>query len=134
MSAATEFAPVVYIPERARPDRREATVIALHRPAAASVAPPLRLTRRGVVAVSVAVAALAGVLVWLAALSAPAGSAATGSTRVPATVTVGAGDTLWSIATAIAPDRDPRAEVATLQRLNHLSGVGLTPGEVLRTR
>lgn len=137
MSAATEFAPVVYIPERARPDRREAIVIALHRPAAASVAPPLRLTRRGVVAVSVAVAGLAGALVWLAALSAPAahaGQAGNRSAGVPATVTVGAGDTLWSIATALAPDRDPRAEVATLQRLNHLAGVGLTPGEVLRTR
>lgn len=131
MSAATEFAPVVYIPERARPDRAEATVIVLHRPAAASVAPPLRLTRRGVVAVSAVVAALAGALLWLAALSAPASPR---PTPAPATVTVGSGDTLWSIATALAPDRDPRAEVATLQRLNHLTGVGLTPGQVLRTR
>ena len=131
MSAATEFAPVVYIPERARPNRPEASVIALHRPAAASVAPPLRLTRRGVVAVSAAVAVLAGFLLSAAALSAPA-SRVRGP--APAAVTVGTGDTLWSIATSLAPGRDPRAEVATLQRLNHLTGSGLTPGEVLRTR
>ena len=132
MSAATEFAPVVYIPERARPDRPEATVTVLHRPAAASVAPPaVRLTRRGVVAVSAVVAVLSGALLWLAALSAPATPP---PTPAPATVTVGSGDTLWSIATTLAPDRDPRAEVATLQRLNHLTGVELTPGEVLRTR
>jgi nucleoid-associated protein YgaU len=131
MSAATEFAPVVYIPERARPNRPEATVIALHRPAEASIAPPLRLTRRGVAAVSAAVAILAGLLLWAAALSAPASPA---QAPAPAAVTVGAGDTLWSIATSVAPGRDPRAEVVTLQRLNHLTGTGLMPGEVLRTR
>jgi len=132
MSAATEFAPVVYIPSRARPrEQRTATIVTLQRPCAASVAAPLRLTGRGVVALAVAVVSLAAVLIWTAWLSAP--SVATGRPRQPATVTVHNGDTLWSIATRIAPERDPRAEVATLQRRNHLNGVDVFPGQVLRT-
>lgn len=132
MSAATEFAPVVYIPSGARPhEQSTATVIALQCPSADSVAAPLRLTRRGVVALALAVAALATALVLTAWLSAPSASA--GHVPRSATVVVHDGDTLWSIATRVAPDRDPRAEVATLQRLNHLSGVDLTAGQVLRT-
>src|SRR5579875_2021509 len=48
MSAATEFAPVVYIPEQARtcPPDRLATVTPLYRPSERTVAPPVRLTRR----------------------------------------------------------------------------------------
>lgn len=130
MSVATEFAPVVFIPERARTVRPDATILTLHAPAPASVAPPLRLTRRGVLVLSVLVAVLAGVLLALAGLSAPGGS---GARSVPATVTVRSGDTLWSIASRVAPGVDPRAEVATLQRVNHLAGTGLAPGQVLIT-
>lgn len=132
MSAATEFAPDVYIPSRARPrERRSATILTLQRPSAESVAAPLRLTRRGVIALAVAVVALAAGLVWAAWLSAPRSAA--GRAQQPATVTVHNGDTLWAIATRVAPDRDPRAEVAELQRRNHLDGVGLSAGQVLRT-
>jgi nucleoid-associated protein YgaU len=132
MSVATEFAPEVFIPERARAQRPSATILTLRRPSEASIAPPLRLTRRGVLVLSLAVAALAGALVWLAALSAPAASPV--SADVPASVTVRSGDTLWSIANRVAPNIDPRSEVATLQRLNHLAGVALTPGQTLKTR
>jgi nucleoid-associated protein YgaU len=133
MSAATEFAPVVFIPERAREhDRRPlADVVELYRPDPDSAAPPLRLTRRGVVASGVAVAVAAIGLVWLAWSSAP--GTATHAPRVPATVTVQSGDTLWSIAGRVAPGRDPRDEVVRLQRINHLDGVGLAAGQVLRT-
>jgi nucleoid-associated protein YgaU len=132
MSVATEFAPVVFIPEQARTERPSATILTLRRPSEASVAPPLRLTRRGIVVLGLAVAALAVAIVSLAALSAP--TTASGRQSVPASVTVHDGDTLWSIATRVAPDTDPRAEVATLQRLNHLHDVALTPGQALRTR
>jgi nucleoid-associated protein YgaU len=132
MSAATEFAPVVDIPPRARLcEQRPATIIALRPPSAESVAAPLRLTRRGVLALALAVAALAAGLVLTAWLS--ASSASAGRPPQPATVIVHDGDTLWSIATRIAPDRDPRAEVDELQRRNHLVGVELTAGQVLRT-
>jgi LysM repeat protein len=133
MSAALDFAPDVYGPTRASDEgSRDATILTLVRPSAASVAAPLRLTRRGVVVLGLAVAALAVALLSLAALSAP--SAGAGPGPQPATVTVHQGDTLWAIAARVAPDRDPRAEVAQLQRRNHLDGVALTPGQVLHTR
>lgn len=132
MSAATEFAPDVFIPSRARPrEQRTATIISLQRPSAASVATPLRLTSRGVLALTLAVASLAAALIWTAWLSAP--SAPAGRPRQPATVTVHDGDTLWSIAGRITPERDPRAEVAELQRRNHLDGVAIIAGQVLHT-
>jgi len=47
-------------------------------------------------------------------------------------VTVQSGDTLWSIAQSVAPNRDPRAVVADLQSRNHLSDVALSPGQTLK--
>jgi hypothetical protein len=137
MSVATDFVPLVHIPERARSwdrgwdTRPDAEVIELFRPSEDTVAPPLRLTRRGaaVLALLTALAALA--VVGLAWISAPGTSAARAGG--PATVTVHDGDTLWSIASRVAPDRDPRDEVTRLQRLNHLDGVQLAAGQVLRT-
>lgn len=131
MSVATEFAPVVFIPERARTLRPDATVLTLHAPSPASVTAPLRLTGRGVLVLAALVAVLAGALLAVAGLSASGGSA---SGAAPATVTVRPGDTLWSIASRIAPGTDPRAEVDALQRINHLAGVDLAPGQVLGTR
>lgn len=135
MSVATEFAPEVFIPERARTPLRpaDATVLTLCPPAPASVAAPLRLTRRGVLVLAALVALVAGIVVGLAAMSASSRPAAP-SGPAPAVVTVHAGDTLWSIAGRVAPGSDPRAEVADLQRLNGLSGASLQPGQRLRTR
>jgi Tfp pilus assembly protein FimV len=134
MSVATELVATVPIPLRARPaeldpPRALATVTVLHAPRELVVAPPLHLTRRGVAVLTGAVLALGGLFVWLAALSAPHAVAAPAA---PHAVTVQVGDTLWSIATRVAPDRDPRAEVAALQQRNHLADVELTPGQVLR--
>ncbi len=47
-------------------------------------------------------------------------------------VTVAPGDTLWSIASASAPDRDPRAVIHEIQELNRISGDVLPVGVVLR--
>jgi LysM repeat protein len=47
-------------------------------------------------------------------------------------VTVGPGDTLWSIATAQSPDRDPRAVISEIEQLNGLDGDVLHVGVVLR--
>jgi nucleoid-associated protein YgaU len=138
MSVATELVPSVSIPERARPSvpcapatpQQWATVSVLRPPADAPGAAPLRLTRRGVVVLSAVVLLLGLGLVWLARASAP--SSAGTHPAAPAAVTVQSGDTLWSIASRVAPGQDPRAEVAALQRRNHLSGVDLTPGQVLQ--
>lgn len=143
MSAATELdwnwgaehdlrGPVGPVASGGDPGReRLATVTTLHRPPAQAMTPQLRLTRRGVHVVAATVAALAVGLVALARVSAPPSGPA--ASRMPDTVTVRSGDTLWSIAGRVAPDRDPRAEIADLQRLNHLAGVALEPGQVLRT-
>jgi hypothetical protein len=133
MSVATEFAPVVFIPEQARQHQRLARVIELHRPSEQSVAAPLRLTRRGVLVVGLVVGLVGVALVWLAAASA-SGAGAAGAGSAADAVTVRGGDTLWSIAGRVAPQTDPRIEVARLQRLNHLVDAQLTAGQVLRTR
>jgi Tfp pilus assembly protein FimV len=134
MSVATELVPTVSIPARARqvapvaPPERWASVTALYPPGDAGNS-TVRLTRRGIVVLTVAVLALGAALIWLAKLSAPQAAAAP---PAPHSVTVRPGDTLWSIASRVAPDRDPRAEVAALQQRNHLAGVQLLPGQVLR--
>lgn len=47
-------------------------------------------------------------------------------------VTVRPGDTLWSIAADAAPDRDPRAVIDEIRRLNQVTGDLVRAGEVLR--
>jgi nucleoid-associated protein YgaU len=145
MSVALDFAPsfddaprrrpLALVPDRSpehvpapRPERL-ASVHVLLPPREAVRPAPVRLTRRGLVVLALAVAALGGLLVWLAALSAPGASPAVSA---PTSVTVRSGDTLWSIASRVAPGHDPRAEVAALQQANHLSGVDLVPGQVLQ--
>ena len=133
MTLAAQLIPAVSIPERARRPvevpRRLATVTVLHAPGDAEAPVASRLTRRGVVVLTLAVLALGVALVWVARLSAP--QPATGG-HAPRSVTVVPGDTLWSIATRVAPQADPRAEVAALQQRNHLTTVDLMPGQVLR--
>jgi hypothetical protein len=135
MSALTEFEPVYDIPERARrcDDRPDATILQLHRPSERAIAAPVRLTRRGVVVLGLAVAMLCVALLGIAKLSAPS-PVHVATSPIPATVTVLSGDTLWSIAERIAPRTDPRAEVVHLQELNHLSSVSLVPGQLIHTR
>lgn len=47
-------------------------------------------------------------------------------------ITVGAGDTLWSLADQVDPDADPRDVIAAIMSLNELSSPTLQPGQVLR--
>lgn len=47
-------------------------------------------------------------------------------------VTVGPGDTLWSIATSSVPDRDPRAVIEDIRQMNDLPSDTLPIGVVLR--
>ncbi|MCW2495036.1 LysM peptidoglycan-binding domain-containing protein [Jatrophihabitans sp.] len=132
--AFTDGAPIFDVPERARAQRPLASVTELYQPSARSVAAPLRLTRRGVVVLSVAVGLLAAALLAIAWASAPASAGGAGAAAVPASVTVEQGDTLWSIAARVAPNTDPRAEVAHLQQLNHLTDVAIMPGQLIQTR
>ncbi len=110
----------------------------LHRPRAVAVScgrRPVQLTARGrrlraVVPVLLALVLAAAVLA-AGALSSPA---ARTTPPAAASVVVRNGDTLWSIAVRVAPQRDPRAEVDELARLNGVTGSGLVPGQVVRVR
>jgi hypothetical protein len=104
----------------------------LRPPVDRGLAAPLRLTRRGVAVLSAAVVLAGLAVIWLAARSAAGADAP--ARPAPAVVVVHPGDTLWSIATRVAPHSDPQAEVALLQRVNRLRGVQLYPGERLHTR
>ncbi|MEO6701283.1 MAG: LysM peptidoglycan-binding domain-containing protein [Jatrophihabitantaceae bacterium] len=172
MSVATEFPPVVHIPDRARQSmpggrvgavQRHLAVVPATEPAALvgpaittlrqpvaggrfgestvswplSVAPaasaPLRLTRRGVVALALLTVVLGALLLVVARASfggAPATPASGSAAAGP--VTVQPGDTLWTIAQQVAPNRDPRLEVDRLRELNHLASVALSPGQTLK--
>ena len=127
LRAAAEAVPQLY-PVLPAPARR--STAGRTDPATRAVA--VRLTRRGYAVAGLLVVALTVGLVWLAHASAI--SAAPPAVKPPAVVTVNAGDTLWSIASRVAPQRDPRAVVAELQRVNHLSDPLLRPGQQLRTR
>ncbi len=99
----------------------------------------LRLTHRGAVVLSVASVLLAiGVvaIAWLSSAASGTGSSSAGGagSSVPAVVTVHSGDSLWSIASTIEPNRDPRVVVDDLRTRNHLDSDSVTPGQQLRVR
>jgi LysM domain len=93
---------------------------------------PLRLTRRGQAAAMLAGivgGCIVGIAAWMSAPEvAPAGRPS------PSAMVVREGDTLWSIASRVAPGSDPRQEVAHLLRVNGLTDVTVLPGQTLRVR
>ncbi|GAA3758876.1 LysM peptidoglycan-binding domain-containing protein [Microbacterium kribbense] len=94
----------------------------------------LRLTVRGrrvlagLVALPLAAAIFVAVLGGGSALASRDAGAPSGSFS---TVTVVAGDSLWSIAQRVAPGADPRDVVDAIVSLNALEGAVLVPGEKL---
>jgi LysM repeat protein len=94
----------------------------------------MRLTVRGrrilaVLAALPAVIALSlAVISGGSALASRDTGAASGSF---ATLTVAAGDSLWSIAEQVAPGADPRDVVDAIVRLNALDGVTVSAGQQL---
>ena len=83
----------------------------------------LRLTRRGrivVVLVTLALLLIGGFTLGRVSTSNAAG--------VPRTTVVQPGDTMWSIASHASPGRDPRAVIADIERINHVTASDLLPG------
>ena len=103
-----------------------------HINAAGSAGPRLRLTPRGR-RVFTTLAALPLVIVALAfALNGGVATASSDGSTVPVeTVTVGAGQSLWELASEIAPQADPRDVIADLVSFNHLTTTQITPGQQL---
>lgn len=97
----------------------------------------LRLTHRGRVVVVVFVALITTLLLFAVGLAPSQAStgAASGATSAGAptgsSVVVQPGETLWSIATRVAPNTDPRGEVDALIAANHLKGAAISAGQVL---
>ncbi|HVB28125.1 MAG TPA: LysM peptidoglycan-binding domain-containing protein [Mycobacteriales bacterium] len=85
------------------------------------------LTRRGRLAVVVLAVLCALVTVSLGRVA----SQAAGPARPLPRVTVRAGQTLWGVASAVAPHRDPRATVLEIEALNHLAGDDVRAGQSL---
>ena len=112
-----------------------ATSLSISHEADRAVPTRLRLTRRGrVVLASLVALPLAGALAWSAlgassAVAAPDDSAAPGV--VFATVTLAPGETLWAIASEVAPTADPRDVVDAIKRLNALDSAQLVAGQRL---
>ncbi len=55
-----------------------------------------------------------------------------GPSPVVGEVTVGQGDSLWSIAQEAEPGADPRSVVEQIKQLNALEGESIVPGAVLK--
>ena len=90
--------------------------------------PPLRLTRRGRVAVLglfIVLASLASAVLFATA------SRAQESGPTP-TVVVQPHDTLWSIAARETPSRDLPRVIAEIRRLNGLADPIIQPGQILQ--
>jgi hypothetical protein len=97
---------------------------------ASSSQPRLRMTARGR-RVLAAIVALP-IVVALAIVGLNSGSATATTDSAPLTyVSVSAGETLWQLATDIAPHSDPRDVIADIVSLNHLQTESLTAGESL---
>lgn len=114
------------------------TVISIHTRAYGEISRPratrLRLTVRGrrlLAAIAALPAVIALSLAVVSGGSALASLDAGGSTESFATVTVTAGQSLWSIAEQVAPGADPRDVVDAIVRLNALESVTVSAGQQL---
>jgi len=91
----------------------------------------LRLTRRGRVVVSFALALVVGVVFAIATLFlAPHAEASSQSSATEfGYVVVAPGESLWSLASALDPSTDPREVIAEIVQLNQLESSAVQAGE-----
>jgi hypothetical protein len=130
---ATVTASCAVTPARRRPvTERRVTQRPVSR-ARASQPAGLTLTRRGRLVVALGVlalvlAAFVGLVVLLLGPTATPASATTSSAAAGvvsahsglATITVRSGETLWAIATRVAPNADPRETITAIEQVNNL--------------
>jgi hypothetical protein len=92
----------------------------------------LRITRRGRRVVGAAVALGAAGIVAAGLLLGPGAVASDQAADVSfAQVTVEGGESLWQVASEIAPTKDPRDVVSDLVRLNNLPSAEVAAGQTL---
>jgi hypothetical protein len=90
---------------------------------------PVHLTRRGRIVLTLLM--MVGLVVAGFTLGRGSSQAAAHTHVAHHTVTVEAGDTLWTLAARIAPHSDPRDVVDEITSLNQLSSAVVQPGERL---
>ena len=135
-AGTAEARPAAVAPVGLRPERTRGVVPGPVGVRVVRTAPGhLRLTRRGRL-VTAAATLLIAVLALVGVVSRAPGLRETAPVpaSAPAQVVVAPGETLWSIAERIAPDRDPRTVVAGIQRLNDLPTADVRAGQTLRLR
>ena len=121
-------------PDVRSPDSRGGAPCIRHDTPGASSAPPLRLTRRGRVVVTVAAALLVTVISLLAAGVAQAtnhGPSPRAARQNLVQVVVRPGQSLWSVAESADPGQDTRAVIQQIIDLNSLSGDTVFAGQQL---
>lgn len=89
----------------------------------------LRLTSRGRMVLGALVAAPIAVALVVASVSGAANAGSEAGSESFRTVTVQAGESLWSIAERVAPQADPREVIADIEHLNALDGAAVAAGE-----
>lgn len=100
----------------------------------ASVSVPrsrLRLTRRGRIVFTALAATPLVVAALILGLNGGVATATSGAGAPLDAVTVSAGQSLWSVASEIAPDQDPRDVMASLVKVNKLSSPEIAAGQQL---
>lgn len=103
-----------------------------HDARAGSPPPPLRLTRRGRLVLRGLVLMLLVVLLAVTGLALARSAQAEADPHAPVrTYVVMPGQTLWGIATELAPSADPRDTVALLVAANHLPSSSVYAGQQL---
>ncbi len=90
----------------------------------------LRLTRCGRAVIAILVSLPLVIALLSMALNGGGATATSGATGLE-TITVEAGESLWSVAAAIAPEASTADVVADLIAVNELSSAELIPGQVL---
>lgn len=96
---------------------------------------PLQLTRRGrllLIGLPLILSA-AALLTLIGFFTAPAMASTSGGLGAgeTITVTVGSGQTLWEVASAVAPERNPHDVIAEISQLNNLPGSIVQAGQQL---
>jgi hypothetical protein len=109
--------------------------LATQLPAVPRHAQPLQLTRRGrLLLIGLPLILSAAALLTLIgfftapAMASPSAGLGAGETI---TVTVGSGQTLWEVASAVAPERNPHDVIAEISQLNNLPGSIVQAGQQL---
>lgn len=93
--------------------------------------PRLRLTRRGRIVFTTLAAAPLVVIALILGLNGGVATATNTTGSPVGVVTVGAGESLWSIASEVSPQSDPREFIAEVLEFNELTSTDVFPGQQL---